>query len=415
MLSASQTRKKQLRVAVGGLTGFVGLLIFGMWVSDPNAGQPTPMEAAEARAREVKKNFTAQASNVVTPEEAWISSGEKQIAELKAENTELKKKLDEVLNAVNALAEKPTLALANPPAVVSPAQQPLPPVPDASGREVSMAQLEDAIVPPPAVRTPILPPPPMAPRNAAQAPVQGEDAIEVVSLTDEGATATQKPARRKRAGSYLPTGAFATAVLLSGVDAPTGGQARSNPVPVLLRLMDDGQLPNFFNSDIDDCHVLGAAYGDISSERANIRLETLTCILLNGDIIEEPIAGYVAGEDGKAGLRGRLVEKQGAMIARSLLAGVASGMGSSLSQQYQQVSTSALGSVTTVDPNKVMQNGLATGAGNALEKIADYYIARANEMYPIIEVDANRIGEVILTGGTDLKQDVIGKKRERTP
>jgi conjugal transfer pilus assembly protein TraB len=179
--------------------------------------------------------------------------------------------------------------------------------------------------------------------------------------------------------------------------------------------MDEGQLPNFFNSDIDDCHVLGAAYGDISSERANVRLETLTCVLVNGDIIEEPIAGYVAGEDGKAGLRGRLVEKQGAMIARSLLAGVASGMGSSLSQQYQQVSTSALGSVTTVDPNKVMQNGLATGAGNALEKIADYYIARANEMYPIIEVDANRIGEVILTGGTDLKQSVIGNKRERKP
>lgn len=413
MLSASETRKKQLRVAVGGIIGFVGLLIFGMWVSDPNAGQPTPMEAAEARAKEVKKNFTAQASNVVTPEEAWISSGEKQIAELKAENTELKKKLDEVLNAVNELAEKPTFIPAS--AQATGPAQPIPPAPGASPRDVSMAQLEDAIVPPPAVRTPMLPPPPLAPQNTAQTPVQGEDAIEVVSLSDESATATQKPAKRKRAGSYLPTGAFATAVLLSGVDAPTGGQAKSNPVPVLLRLMDDGQLPNFFNSDIDDCHVLGAAYGDISSERANIRLETLTCVLLNGDIIEEPIAGYVAGEDGKAGLRGRLVEKQGAMIARSLLAGVASGMGSSLSQQYQQVSTSALGSVTTVDPNKVVQNGLATGAGNALEKIADYYIARANEMYPIIEVDANRIGEVILTGGTDLKQDVIGKKRERTP
>jgi conjugal transfer pilus assembly protein TraB len=414
MLSPSQTRKKQLRLGVGAIVGFVGLLIFGMWLSDPHAGQPTPIEVAAARANEVKKNFTAQASAVVTPEEAWISSGEKQIAELRADNADLKKKLDDVLKALQQRDEKLSLAPSSSPVMNAP------PGMSASSsrgaREVSMAQLEEAIVPPPAVRTPLLPPPlAQGSPNAAQVNVQNEGTIEVVSLSEEAATGKGRSTKRKRVNSYLPTGAFATAVLLSGVDAPTGGQAKSNPVPVLLRLMDEGQLPNFFNSDIDDCHVLGAAYGDISSERANVRLETLTCVLVNGDIIEEPIAGYVAGEDGKAGLRGRLVEKQGAMIARSLLAGVASGMGSSLSQQYQQVSTSALGSVTTVDPNKVMQNGLATGAGNALEKIADYYIARANEMYPIIEVDANRIGEVILTGGTDLKQSVIGNKRERKP
>ncbi|MFX3849709.1 TraB/VirB10 family protein, partial [Streptococcus suis] len=85
--------------------------------------------------------------------------------------------------------------------------------------------------------------------------------------------------------------------------------------------------------------VTGAAHGDISSERAHIRLENMTCVLVSGEVIEEPIKGYVAGEDGKAGLRGRLVSKQGSLIAKSLLAGVASGIGSSISQQYQQVST----------------------------------------------------------------------------
>ncbi|MCG6418409.1 hypothetical protein K6U51_10210, partial [Vibrio fluvialis] len=98
--------------------------------------------------------------------------------------------------------------------------------------------------------------------------------------------------------------------------------------------------------------------------------------------------------------------------AKSLLAGVASGIGSSISQQYQQVSTSALGNVTTIDPNKALESGLATGTSNALEKIADFYIARANETYPIIEVDANRIGEIILLGGTDFGKDLIGNTRE---
>ena len=234
----------------------------------------------------------------------------------------------------------------------------------------------------------------------------------MVSLSDDSGAGQGNGKKAKNVKHYLPTGSFATAILLSGMDAPTGGQAKSQPVPVLLRVMDAGQLPNFWNSDVDNCHVTGAAHGDIASERAHIRLETLTCVLVNGDVIEEPIKGYVAGEDGKAGLRGRLVSKQGALIAKSLLAGVASGLGHSLTQQYQQVSTSPLGNVTTIDPNKAFEAGLATGASNALEKIADYYIARANEIYPIIEVDANRIGEIILLGGTDFGTDLIGNTRE---
>ena len=35
----------------------------------------------------------------------------------------------------------------------------------------------------------------------------------------------------------------------------------------------------------------------------------------------------LAGEDGKAGMRGRLVSKQGQLLANALLAGVASGIG----------------------------------------------------------------------------------------
>ena len=49
---------------------------------------------------------------------------------------------------------------------------------------------------------------------------------------------------------YIPSGTFARALLLGGLDAPTGGQAQRNPQPVLLRLMDNAVLPNQFRSKV---------------------------------------------------------------------------------------------------------------------------------------------------------------------
>ena len=40
------------------------------------------------------------------------------------------------------------------------------------------------------------------------------------------------------AETYIPAGAFMRGVLLSGLDAPTGGQAQQNPHPVLIEVMD---------------------------------------------------------------------------------------------------------------------------------------------------------------------------------
>lgn len=416
MDAASKIKRKQIIIAVGGFLAFIFLLVFGMWLSDPNKGKPSPLEVQAEKSKEVMKNFTASSSGGVSAEDTWISKSEKQIREFKLENQMLKERLDELSKKFEGrddLAAQGTPVNPGLPSVT------LPPAPnDSQARDSGLQGSVGGIVPPPVIPSGLPPPPIQSPVSSYNSNSQASNQngqpfsrIEVISLSSEPAKGIEgkKP---KKVSHYLPTGSFSTAVLLSGMDAPTGGQAKTNPVPVLLRLMDAGQLPNFWNSDVDKCHATGAAHGDISSERAHIRLETLTCVLVSGEIIEEPIKGYVAGEDGKAGLRGRLVTKEGALIAKTLLAGTASGMGNSIVQQYQQVSSSPLGVVTSVDPNKTVQTGLAQGSGTALNKLADYWIARANEIFPIIEVDANRIGEIILLGGTDFGTDLIGNTRE---
>lgn len=423
MATPKQIKRKQIIIAVGGFSAFIALMVMGMWLSDPNRGKPTPMEIRAEQSKEVMKDFTARSSSSVSAEDTWIARSEKEIRQLSSDNRQLRERLDEIARMLErnnqeevqgtrvqgaqvTSAGLPSTSLPPAPEPVAPPPPQMPVQADEPGAATQQFVNKSLPPPPPSGYNP----------NALAVNEDGQpiSRIQVVSLSDDSVSrsADGKVVKANNISHYLPTGSFSTAVLLSGMDAPTGGQAKSQPVPVLLRVMDAGQLPNFWNSNVDNCHVTGAAHGDISSERAHIRLETLTCVLVNGDVIEEAVKGYVAGEDGKAGLRGRLVSKQGSLIAKSLLAGVASGIGSSINQQYQQVSTSALGNVTSIEADKALQAGLATGTSNALEKVADFYIARANETYPIIEVDANRIGEIILLGGTDFGSNIIGNTRE---
>ncbi|NUP85813.1 MAG: conjugal transfer protein TraB [Burkholderiaceae bacterium] len=201
--------------------------------------------------------------------------------------------------------------------------------------------------------------------------------------------------------NFLPV-SFTRAVLLGGLDAPTGGQSQSNPHPVLLRLEDNAMLPNRFRGQVRECLVIGAGYGDLSSERAYIRTERLSCVRHDGTAIEVKIKGSVFGEDGKVGVRGRLVSKQGQVLANALIAGVVGGIGSGIQGRYTQNSSSALGNVSTVDPNHAMEAGMGQGVGKALDRLAQYYISLAEKMFPIVEVDAGRVVDVVLTEGAVL-------------
>ncbi|MCY4614022.1 MAG: hypothetical protein OXB94_10445, partial [Nitrospira sp.] len=54
---ATLTKRKQLILAVGTAATLIGLLVFGLWVSDPNKDQPSVLERQREKAREVTKDF----------------------------------------------------------------------------------------------------------------------------------------------------------------------------------------------------------------------------------------------------------------------------------------------------------------------------------------------------------------------
>lgn len=204
--------------------------------------------------------------------------------------------------------------------------------------------------------------------------------------------------------TFLPV-SFTRGKLLGGLDAPTGGQSQSNPHPVLIRLSDNSVLPNRFRAAYRECFVIAAGYGDISSERAYLRTESLSCVRADGRALEVRIQGSVYGEDGKVGMRGRLVSKQGQMLANALMAGIIGGIGQGVSSASTTYSTSALGTIASAGGSEAYRAGMGSGVGRALDRLAQYYIKLAESTFPVVEIDAGREVDVVITKGVRIDVD----------
>ena len=216
---------------------------------------------------------------------------------------------------------------------------------------------------------------------------------------------TVKPKAKKDDFLYIPSGAIISGVFLNGIDAPTGKSSQKNPFPTLIRIQKDAILPNYYTADIRECFLLMSGYGDLSSERAFLRGETISCIRSDGKIIDGKIESYAVGDDGKAGVRGRLVSKQGQIIARSLLAGFAGGFAEMFdTTATPTLNTSSDGTIRYEDvySSKAVKGGAAKGVSQALTRISDFYMDLAEAVYPVIEVDAGRQVDVVVSKGAKL-------------
>ncbi|WP_053062562.1 TraB/VirB10 family protein [Photobacterium aquae] len=201
----------------------------------------------------------------------------------------------------------------------------------------------------------------------------------------------------------LPTGTIMSGVLLTGVNVPTSQSAFDNPMPVLFRIKNEAIMPNF-NSEtrIEECFGTLGGYGDLSSRRAYFRGNTLSCITEDKIAIDLPLEGYVVGEDGKAGLHGRLVSKSQEVLINSMLSGAGSGLASAFNvSPVPVISTDSTGKqqYDSVFSPDALQGGAAKGASQAFEKLADYWMKLADAQHPVIEIGAMREIDFVLTRG----------------
>lgn len=212
---------------------------------------------------------------------------------------------------------------------------------------------------------------------------------------------------KKDIEDYVTSGSFARSVLLTGVVAETGTDAAGTPQPILLRLVDFGIFSKgYLTPQIKEAIIIGSCYGNISSERAICRLETLSLVNNQGDIVERPVEGWLIGEDGRPGIKGEVVDKASDVARMAVLNGILGGMAGFLQNQASAgiypISPIAGQSkaLTGIDS---LKSGASSGVGNALQKLADYAIKRAEQMSPVIVVGAGRVIDVVFRKGFQLK------------
>lgn len=254
-----------------------------------------------------------------------------------------------------------------------------------------------------------LPPePPVDPRSRTS---EKPEAPKIRTIKNEKAKAEDE--KEKELSVTLPAGSMLSGVLVTGMDAPTGRQAQRDPFPSLIRIKTEAILPNRFRADFRECLLIAGGWGDLSSERAYMRSERLSCVRNDGTVLEAPIEAFASGEDGKAGIRGRLVSKQGQLIAKSLTAGIMQGAAAAFDvKQVPSINITRGGTgdgdvqspvyEQAFDSNAIQAAG-ARGAGTALERIADYYLEMAENIFPVIEIDAMREVDFIVNRGMTVK------------
>lgn len=213
----------------------------------------------------------------------------------------------------------------------------------------------------------------------------------------------------KNASHYVPAGSYAKAVLTSGVVVSTSVATQSNPQPIILRLADEGILPRGFFSHLKDAVLIGSCYGDLSAERALCRLHTLSFIERDGTTVERSVEGWIIGEDGAPGLRGKIVDRAGEVAREAFLSGILSGMSSFLQFDASRsvYPVTPFGQTNALSPKDALAGGIGKGTGNALDKLAEFSIKRAEAMQPVIVVNGARVVDVVFKRGIDLLPDEV--------
>lgn len=246
--------------------------------------------------------------------------------------------------------------------------------------------------------------------------------VEPLKIVNLSAQPTQEELDAKQQENsvtiFIPSGSIISGILMNGIDALTADGARDNPFPALVRVKADAILPNEYRADVKECFALLGGYGDLSSTRAMLRGESFSCVTEDKRYIQTAFPAYAVGEDGKAGLRGKLIDKAWPIIKNTSIAGFFSGVAEAFSSTpVAAINVNGSGSRQFIKnlSKDTLQNGVSSGASRGFEKIADWYMRLADKIYPVIEIDAKRKVDMIVTEGFYLEIMQDRKNKAATP
>ncbi|SEG42182.1 conjugal transfer pilus assembly protein TraB [Legionella quinlivanii DSM 21216] len=204
---------------------------------------------------------------------------------------------------------------------------------------------------------------------------------------------------------YVPSNTSVRAVILGGADADASvnGQSKNNGV-MLFKFLEDGTLPNGQRSRLKGCRVSANSYGDISSERAYGTLYRLSCAHPGESIIDKEVTGWVFF-NGKVGIKGKPLMRDGKVMTWAGVSGVLSGVASAAQYAQSVQAIGPYGASSVVPSSQIAPFAAYGGASKAADTLSQYYVKRAEQYHPVIQVGSGNVVTIVFKDGFYLEPD----------
>jgi len=148
--------------------------------------------------------------------------------------------------------------------------------------------------------------------------LEGPDELEPLGF-DTPTVTPPPPEPQPLRVSVIAPGDQVQVELITGVNAPTDG----TPYPVVFRLVGSIEGPDGSALDLGEARLIAAAQGSEADGRALFRLTQLSIRHPNGRRAVVEVDGWIVGEDGVRGMKGKLIDKLGRLIlATAIVSGV---------------------------------------------------------------------------------------------
>ncbi|MCC6220692.1 MAG: TraB/VirB10 family protein [Deltaproteobacteria bacterium] len=235
--------------------------------------------------------------------------------------------------------------------------------------------------------------------SAAGAIVQ--DSLEAIGFA-EATVPPPPPVPQKLRTTVVSAGDAVQLKLLTGVIAPVDG----TPYPVVFKLTSGVSGPDGSLLDLGEARIIAAAQGSEADGRVLFRLTNMALRHSDGRRSVVPVDGWIVGEDGIRGMKGKLIDKLGRLIVATAGTSFALAMGERISGQSNSIRIDGDDNIdVNADDINVSTASAFTDASNRLGQIL---LDRYEKLVPAVEVLPNR--EVVAIFSKSVEIELIDEQ-----
>jgi len=184
--------------------------------------------------------------------------------------------------------------------------------------------------------------------------------------------------------SVISPGDVVPVKLLTGVNAPVDG----TPYPVVFKLNGSITGPDGSALDVGNARLIAAAQGSEADGRVLFRLQELSLRHTDGRRSVVQVDGWIVGEDGIRGMKGKLIDKLGRLILATMGVSFTAALGGRIDDKAAGLDIEDSEGVTILSED--LEFAYSSALTDASNRLGQILLDRYEKLVPVVEVLSGR-------------------------